>query len=59
MDLAADNARLRQWMRRVIAEREIATDALRSIATDPSDAKERANEALDRILAVPMLEAIQ
>ncbi|WP_423208773.1 hypothetical protein [Paracoccus yeei] len=57
MDHAADNARLRQWLRRVIAEREIATGALRSICCDPSTAKTQAEDALDRILAVPMLEA--
>lgn len=57
MDLAADNARLRQWLRRTIAEREIATDALRTIATDPADAQARAEDALARIMALPMPEA--
>lgn len=56
MDLAADNARLRQWLRRVIAEREIATGALRAIAGNPSTAKTQAEDALDRILALPMPE---
>jgi hypothetical protein len=56
MDYAADNARLRQWLRRVIAEREIATGALRAICCDPSTAKTQAEAALDRILSVPMPE---
>lgn len=59
MDHAADNARLRQWLRRVIAEREIATGALLAICHDPSDAKVQAEEALERILSVPMPEAEQ
>lgn len=57
MDIAADNGRLRQWLRRTIAEREIATDALRSIAADPADAQARAEDALARIMSVPMPEA--
>jgi hypothetical protein len=56
MDHAADNARLRQWLRRVIAEREIATGALRAIRHDHSTAKTQAEDALDRILALPMPE---
>ena len=52
MDLATDNARLRQEMRRVIAEREIAVAALRDISVDPHGAAAKAEAALDRVMAV-------
>ena len=55
----ADNRRLRQCLRRVIAEREIAHKALMRIAFDELTAREAAgiaDAALDAMLAVPVPE---
>ena len=54
IDFQADNQRLRKWMKRIIAEREIASAALWSIATDPSDAEQQARRAIDKMQALPM-----
>lgn len=55
VDLAADNKRLRLHMARIIAEREIASEALRHIAFSYSDADPIgvAQSALDRMMALP------
>lgn len=52
IDLAADNARLRQEMSRVIAEREIAVAALRDIARGISSPSAEAEQALMRIVQI-------
>lgn len=54
IDHAADNARLRRHMRRIIAEREIATAALREILSNPRDAASQAEDALFRIMQLPL-----
>jgi hypothetical protein len=53
MDFAADNHRLRHEMRRVIAEREIASKALGEIGYGScGDPSARAKAALDEMKAV-------
>lgn len=54
IDHAADNLRLRKWMKRIISEREIASSALWAIAIDADNAGAVARAAIDKMRALPM-----
>ena len=57
MNIEADNARLRAHMKRVIAEREIASKALREIAyLEPPNPQQTALNGLNAMMSLPFVE---